>query len=221
MIGASDYSQLWMSPAIAIKRMKTIGETFGFERARVDGRLKKEREAWTTAVLALALSRLNGEDWWVEIETLESTPDTRLRRIEQSSGHNVIQTRNIEVVDWEENVEDIMEVIRKKCERAYPGHYFLLVNARHVGEVLHFDRIIEEVKKIRSPFLEIWVIAAVGPDQMIAVCVAPGILRIDLELSAELEKASKQSPFLKKGMRGMVGGFRDLGLTFLPIPARD
>jgi hypothetical protein len=221
MIAASDYSQLWMNPAMAIKRMKTVSETFGLERARTDGRLKKEREAWATAVLALALSKFNGEEWWIEIVTSEETPDTRLRRIDQSSGHNVIQTRSIEVVDWEENVDDIMEVIRKKCERAYPSHYLLLVHARHVGKVLHFDRIIEEVKKIKSPFLEIWVIAAVGPDQMIAVYVAPGVLRIDFTLSAELEKASKQSSFLKRGKRGMSGGFHDLGLTFLPIPERN
>lgn len=75
-----------------------------------DGRFKKERAAWTTAVFALALSKLNGEQWWVEIETRDNTSDTRLRRVEQSSGNNVIQTRSIEVVDWEENVDDVMGV---------------------------------------------------------------------------------------------------------------
>src|SRR5258708_5658093 len=134
----------------------------GVERARADGRFKKEREACATGVLALALSKLNGEEWWVEIETIESTPDTRLRRIEQSSGHNVIQTRSIEIVDWEENVDDIMEVIGKKCQRAYPGHYLLLVHARHRGKVLDFDRVIGELKNMHSPFLEVWVIASIG-----------------------------------------------------------
>lgn len=77
--------------------MATISETFGVERARTDGRFKKEREAWTTGVFALALSKLNGEQWWIEIETKDSTPDTKLRQLDQSSGNNVIQTRNIEV----------------------------------------------------------------------------------------------------------------------------
>jgi hypothetical protein len=221
MVAASDYSQVWMSPAIAIIRMKTISETFGAEAARAGGRFKKEREAWATAVLALALSKLDGHDWWVEIETVENTPDTRLRRVESTSGHNVIQTRSIEVVDWEENVNDIMEVIRKKCERAYPSNYFLLVHARNVGKVLHFDRVVVELTKIRSPFFEVWVIASVGHDQMIAVRVAPGTLRVDLKLAAELALRSKQSAFLKKGMRGMVPGFQELGPSFLPIPGRD
>jgi hypothetical protein len=101
--------------------MVTIRETYGIERARTNGRLKKEREAFTTGLLALGISKVTGEKWWVEIETKDNTPDTRLRRLEPSSGKNVIQTRSVEVVDWEENVDDVMEVIRKKCERAYPG----------------------------------------------------------------------------------------------------
>jgi hypothetical protein len=184
----------------------------------VDGRFKKEREAWTTAVLALALSKLNDEEWWVEIETVDSTPDTKLRQIDQSSGRNVIQTRSIEIVDWEENVNDIMEVIEKKCKRGYPGHYLLVVHARHCGKVLDFDRVIEGMKRMPSPFLEVWVVASIGPEHMKVVRVAPGGPVIDVKLRAELEKASKQPSFLKRGIRGTDSEFRELGPAFLPIP---
>jgi hypothetical protein len=218
MIAASNFSELWMSPYIAIKRMATISETYGVERARTDGRFKKDREAWTTGVLALALSKLKDEEWWIEIETEDSTPDTKLQHIDQSSGHNVIQTRNIEIVDWEENVDDIMEVIGKKCSRAYPGHYLLLVNARHSGKVLDIDRVIEEMKKIHSPFLEVWVVAFIGRDDVKVVRVAPSGPTIDLKARAELEKARKQKPFLRRGVRGTKTEFRDLGLVYLPIP---
>jgi len=221
MIAASDYSELWMSPYIAIRRMATISETFGIERARTDGRFKKEREAWTTGIFALALSRLNAEQWWIEIETKDSTPDTRLRQLDQSSGNNVIQTRSIEIVDWEENVDNIMEVIRKKCKRAYPDHYLLLVNARNSGKVLDFDQVTREMEGISSPFLEVWVIAFVGPDDMKVVRVAPGALSVDLKIRAELEKAKKQTPFIKRGKRGTGTELRDLGPAYLPIPRRD
>ncbi len=217
MIGASDYSELWMSPYIAIVRMRTISERYGTERARVDRRFKREREAWTTGVFALALSKLKDQEWWVEVETLENTPDTKLHTVDRSAGHNVIQTRRIEIVDWEENVEDIMEVIGKKCQRAYPGHFLLVVSARHGGKELHVDQIIEAMKKIRSPFLEIWVVGVVGLNHMTALRVAPGGPAIDL-LPAELAKASKQSPFLKRGNRGTSPGFRELGFAYLPIP---
>jgi hypothetical protein len=217
MIGASDYSELWMSPYTAIVRMRTISEKYGTERARVDRRFKREREAWTTGVFALALSKLNDQDWWVEVETIENTPDTKLHAVDQGAGHNVIQTRSIEIVDWEENVEDIMEVIGKKCQRAYPGHFILVVSARHGGKELHVDQMIGAMKKMRSPFLEAWVVGVVGLNHMTALRVAPSGLEIDL-VSAELEKARKQSPFLKRGIRGTIPGFRELGSAFLPIP---
>lgn len=221
MIAASDYSELWMSPYIAIRRMATISETFGIVRARRDGRFKKEREAWTTGVFALALSKLNGEQWWIEIETKDNTPDTKLRQLDQSSGNNVLQTRNIEVVDWEENVDDIMEVIRKKCRRAYPEHYLLLVNARNSGKLLNFDRVIEEMKAIRSPFLEVWVVAFVGSDDIKVVRVSPASPSVDLKIGAELMKAKSQTPFIKRGHRGTGTELRDLGPAYLPIPRRD
>ena len=219
MIVASSYSGLWMSPYIAIKRMGTISETYGREAARRDGRFKKEREAWTTGVLALALTRLKDEVWWIEIiEAVESTPDTKLHHIDQSSGNNVIQTRCIEVVDWEEHVADIMTVIGKKCSRAYPADYLLLVHARHRSMALNFDLVIEQMKSIRSPFLEVWIIAAICSGQLKVVRVAPGWPVIDLDLRSDLAKASKQTAFLKRGIRGAGVEFRQLGPAYLPIP---
>lgn len=217
MIPASDYSQLWMSPYTAIVRMRTISETYGTERARTDRRFQKEREAWTTGVLALALSKLKDEEWWIEIETREPTPDTKLHHVDQSSGHNVIQTRNVEVVDWEENVADIMEVIRKKCRRAYPGHFLLVVSARHGGKVVYVDQIVEAMKEIRSPFLEVWVVGVVGLNHMTAFRASPSGPTVDLG-QAELQLAARQTRFGKLEIRGMRPGFRDLGTVFLPIP---
>ena len=222
MLPESTYSGLWMSPFIVIRRMLTIRETYGFEIASTDGRLKREREAFITGVLALGISKVSGEQWWVEIETKDNTPDTRLKRLDQGSGNNVVQTRPVEVVDWEENVGDIMEVIRKKCERAYPGDYLLAVHARHVGKKLEPERIVKEMENIRSPFLEVWVIAFTGSDDAFRVVrVSPGNLGADLKLGEELEKAKEQPGFMKPMKRGKGIELRNLGLIFLPIPRLD
>jgi hypothetical protein len=221
MIPESNYEGLWMSPFIVIRRMVTIRETYGVEVASTDGRLKREREAFTSGLLALGLAKLTGEQWWIEIETKDNTPDTKLKRLDQSTGNNVVQTRPVEVVDWEENVDDVMEVIRKKCRRAYPGDYLLAVHARHVGKELDLNRIVKETESIRSPFLEVWVIAFVGPDDVRVVRVSPGDLGTDLKLAAELEKASQQPPFMTPRMRGTGIELQDLGLLFLPIPKLD
>jgi hypothetical protein len=116
---------------------------------------------------------LTGKEWWIEIETVDNTPDTGLRRISQEPGGNIIETHEIEIVDWETNVDDIMGVIEKKCARAYPSNYILLVNARNSSKVVDFDRVIEEIKKLSSPFLEVWVFVFVKPSNFTVVRVAP------------------------------------------------
>jgi hypothetical protein len=223
MIVASDYSGLWMSPHVVIARRNAISQRYGFERAK-GRRFKQEREAWTTGVLGLAFSKHWGIEFWVEVETVEPTPDTKLHYVDQSSGHNVVRTFCIEVVDWQENVEDIMEVIKKKCSRPYPNDYLLVVHARHIGKALDYPRIVEEMKKMRSRFAETWVIAGVGEDHVRVVRVAPSDLHIDLKPLTELVSANKtQPPIIKGKIRGLA-----LGLTpsippdvYLPIPTDD
>jgi hypothetical protein len=216
MIAASDYSDVWMSPWIAIRRMMTVNETHGTDVGRTDRRFKREREAWTTGMFALALTKLMRKEFWVEIETVDNTPDTRLRHIDQSQGHNAIETRNIEIVDWDEHVEDIMEVIRKKCSRAYPADYFLLVHARS-GKTLDFDCVIEEMKKVHSPFFEVWIFGRMTDDQMVAGRILPSPLRIDVEIRKALEGTKKQTAFLQREKRGTSTEFRDLGPVYLPF----
>ena len=112
----------------------------------------------------------------------------------------MIQTLSIEVVDWEKHVNDIMKVIKKKCKRAYPNHYLLLVNARH-GKGVEIDRVIEEMKEIPSPFLEVWVVVMIATGHMKVVRIAPDGFLIDLDLGEELPNAMKQEPFVKRGIR--------------------
>ena len=67
-----------------------------------DGRsaaIQREREAWAKGWLAVALSKLKDDVWWVEVETVDATPDTRLRQIEETANGNVINTHNIELCD--------------------------------------------------------------------------------------------------------------------------
>ena len=74
------------------------------------------------------------------------------------------------------------------------------------------------MKSVQSPFLEVWVIAVVGLDDIKVVRVSPGLPVIDLKIRAELERASKQTPFLRRGSRGREPGFYDAGTVFLPLP---
>lgn len=129
---------------------------------------------------------------------------------------NIIQTYEIEVVDWVKNVTDIMEVIGKKCARPYPNKYLLLVNARS-GKLLDFDRVIGEMKTLPSPFLEVWIVAFIRPGDVKVVRVATALPFVDLTPD-DFENARKQRSFMKRGTRGTSTEFKDLGLVYLPIP---
>src|SRR5882672_7713062 len=131
MIEASDYPGLWMSPALVKQRMDSTILKHGDTKTSGHGQFKREREVWTSAMFAFGLGQMNGNEYWVEIETVDATPDTRVHRIDPSSGHNRIETIDCEVVDWDEHVDDVMHVIKKKCLRAYPQSFFLLVLARN------------------------------------------------------------------------------------------
>jgi len=218
MISATDYSKVWMSPYFAIARLQKIAETHGTKRALTEGRFKKEREAVATAFLAFALSKLGGEKFYIEIETADNTPDIKLHHIDQSSGHNNIKTRSVEVVDWEEHVPDIMEVIRKKCSRPYPDYYFLLVSARYAGRFINFANICDEMKTIQSPFLETWVTGFSGINKLAVARVAPGLLEFSLDYWDELQNAKQQPEIVRRGIRGTGTEFYPLGPSFLPLP---
>jgi hypothetical protein len=93
LIKATDgYKGLWMSPKIVIERMITINKKHGFHAAANDRRFKQEREAWTSAIWALGRTETTGRDYWVEIETVEQTPDTKVHYLDQSADHNKIMT---------------------------------------------------------------------------------------------------------------------------------
>jgi hypothetical protein len=133
----------------------------------------------------------------------------------------VVNTLDVENVDWEVNVDDVMTVIKKKCKRPYPKDYRLLVHARNYEKEINFDHVMEEMKSVQSPFAEVWVTAVVGPDDIKVIRVLPCLPSVDLKVGAELEMARKQPRFLKRGTRGRESEFYDAGMIFLPLPKCD
>jgi hypothetical protein len=213
----ASYEGLWMSPHFVIARMKLLLEKYGNHDATTNGRFKKEREAWTSGMYALGLSELQNRQWWVEIETDEQTPDARVHYMDQSSGRNCIQTQSIEIVDWEEHVEDAVKVIKQKCQRAYPPHFCLLVLARN-GKTLDVETLTKEVLSETVPFGEIWIIGCLSEGLMTMVRIVPSAIRFDFETVRSLEKLKKQRDIMRKLKRGTSTEVKELGFVYLPLP---
>jgi hypothetical protein len=213
------YKGLWMSPSFVIHRMQKIVETHGTREAQSSRRFKQEREAWTTAVWALGLKQMHERDHWVEIETEDNTPDTKVHRLDQSSQHINIETYNIEVVDWEQHVDDPMQVIQQKCVRAYPPYFWLLITGRS-GKVLDPSTIIEATRGTRVPFVEIWIVgrALADRNRMQMVRLFPGRADVAFDLNHALQQTEKQAEFMRPMQRGSGTEVRSLGDLYLPIP---
>jgi len=213
----TSYKGLWMSPHFVLARMKLLIEKYGYQDATANGRFKKEREAWTSAMYALGLSEMQNRQWWVEIETEEQTPDTKVHYMDQSSGRNCIQTQSLEVVDWEEHVDDAVTVIKQKCQRAYPAYFCLLVLARN-GRNLDVEMLIREVLSERVPFGEIWIIGCLSEGLMTMVRIFPSTFRLDFETVQSLGKLGGQHDIMRKLQRGTSTELQELGFVYLPLP---
>ena len=166
---------------------------------------------------ALGLSEMQNRQWWVEIETDEQTPDTRVHYMDQSSGRNCIQTQSIEIVDWEQHVENAVQVIKQKCQRAYPPHFCLLVLARN-GKNLDVETLTKEVLSEKVPFGEIWIIGCLSEGLMAMVRIVPSAFRFDFETVRSLEKLRGQTDIMRKLQRGTGTEVHDLGFVYLPLP---
>lgn len=220
MLGAmAGYIGLWMSPSFVIHRMAKIVETYGLPEATSNRRYQQEREAWSTAVWALGQAELTGRQQWVEIETQNQTPDTRVHFLDQSTGDNVINTTSVEVVDWEEHVADLMEIIGNKCKKAYPAHFMLLICGRS-GKTISANEIAAEIGKLKVPFAEVWLIGY-ADDSKMKVHVArvyPELGHHSFDLPSVVVKWEKQMAFGKPLQRGRGTELHQLGDSYLPIP---
>jgi hypothetical protein len=212
------YADVLMSPTVAIARFETVIGTYGLPAAK-QGRFKQEREAWITGVWALGLHEITGKEYWVEIEVLDQTPDCKVHLIDQSTGNNHLMTMNVEVVEWEENRPDVMEVIRQKCDKAYPDYFFLLLLARN-GKQIEVPATLEALRKMRVPFAEIWILGRLSEEgtKYGMFMMHPSQRFVEFDLTDALRKNDEQLEFLKRLQRGTGTEMVNLGKLYLPLP---
>ena len=205
-----------MSPEFVLRRMKAVIETHGFIEAAA-GRFKREREACSTALYALTRSEMSGAKYWVEIETVEQTPDTRIYEIDQSQGYNILRRESVEVVDWEQHVADPMELIRAKCWKAYPADYCLLIAARG-GRMVYPQVIARDIRNMKVPFAEIWILGQSATNTLNIARLYPTTPQHEFNILEALERAKTDADVLQRRQRGKGTKFVPLGKIYLPIP---
>jgi hypothetical protein len=210
------YADCLMSPEFVLFRMKGVVEKHGLIDA-ASGRFKLEREACSTTLYALALSEMTGAKYWVEVETVEQTPDTRIYQIDQSQGYNILRRQSVEVVDWEQHVDDPMELIRAKSRKAYPDDFCLLIAARS-GKIVYPQVIARDIRKMTVPFAEIWILGQSASNTVNIARLHPTTLQLEFDIFDALKRAKTDGDVLSKRQRGKETEFVPLGQLYLPIP---
>lgn len=162
---------------------------------------------------------MHGREYWIEIETEDSTPDTKVHRLDQSGGHNKIETYNVEVVDWKQHVDDPIQIVQRKCARAYPPYFWLVILGRS-GKVIDPNTVIEAIHGARVPFVEIWIVGRALEDRnrMQMVRLFPGRADVVFDLSDALRRSDKQKDVMRPGKRGTGTEIYSLSDVYLPIP---
>ena len=126
-------------------------------------------------------------------------------------------THNFEIVDWEEHVDDLMELVRRKCERAYPAYFTLVVLGRRATYV-DLNTITSETQKLKVPFEAIWIIGRTRGSFASMAQVYPAFERLDFDVEDCLRRAPRSPEFLVPEGRSKSTEFTDLGALYLPIP---
>jgi hypothetical protein len=115
-----EYTDLLMSPNVVLRRFKSTMEKHGWKKI-LTGRFKQEREACIAAIWAYGVQRITKvPEYWVEVVTMDQTPDCKVVWLDTSEGHNHRKIMNIEIVEWDEHRDSMLELIEQKCAKAYP-----------------------------------------------------------------------------------------------------
>lgn len=217
-----DYKNLWMSPNIAITRLSSLIDKYGIEKILKKSVFKHEREAWVAASFLLGLREVDKREYWIEIETQESTPDIYGYYLDVIKGNFHRRVFNIEIVEWEEHGGDILDIIRNKCKKNYPHDFFLLIYVRRGGEIIRYDDICESIKTISVPFVQIWILAPSSENNDYHLTlIFKNKFQIRFNLNEAIEKNKQQRQFATSLGRGVGTDIKDLGIVYVPFPQID
>lgn len=153
---------------------------------------------------------LFGAKYGVEIETVEQTPHTRVYQIDQSRGYNTLRRQNVEVVVWEQHVDDLMKLVRAKREKQCPKDFCLLIAGRR-GKMVYPQVIATDIGTMTAPFAEIWILGQSATNTFNVARLHPTILQLRFDVFEAPERATTDADVITKQKRGRETEFAPLG----------
>jgi hypothetical protein len=112
-----------LTPQLVLARKQEIINKFGIANFLTRQEFKRAREMYQTAIYALGMTARTGNYFWVT-PAKDDTPDTYL--IWQQG--NELFAECVEITLWNEYVDDMWEIIKKKIDKKYPLHFSIVIH---------------------------------------------------------------------------------------------
>ncbi len=115
-------------PNEIIYRHNQIIQKYGLENVVNSAIFKKAREMYQTARYAMGMTARTWIKYWIcPASEKYQTPDTFLIKIPDRD-NNEIKIECVEVTLWENHVDNMLEIIRKKIKKYYPFYFVILIH---------------------------------------------------------------------------------------------
>ena len=160
-------TNVYFSPAFAIKRFLGLRQKHGDYKAITKSEFKPEREAWITGVFLLGLSKLAKREFWLRANTEDSAPDVFTISFVETIKGVTAEMQNIEIFEYESHAQtDLVGAIKDKLKgKVYPDNYILLCYIHdRMGEVFNTNELLDKVILLNPKVAEVWVLTNIlGP----------------------------------------------------------
>lgn len=118
-----------LSPQLVLARNLDIIEKYGMNNYLTRREFKRAREMYQTAVYALGMTARTRDYYWVTPGN-DNTPDCYLIW----KYENGLCVECVEITLWNEHVDEMWEIIKKKIDKQYPFHFSIVIHDSNGGK---------------------------------------------------------------------------------------
>lgn len=210
-----------MSPSFVIDRLKSLVAKHGPEAVLTKVAFKAEREAWIAAVFFLGIMSIENKEYWIAINSEDTTPDIFGISFESIPQGINRQVYNIEVFVWGPHSKNtLVEAIKAKLDKGYPEHYILLCYIHgHAGEKVLFKDLQEQVAALNPKVVQIYLVGSqeYSVHDYKIMMIHGGAMIINFTLDEQYQLKHTQKDIIKY-WRGKGKEFIPMGTMEIPLP---